>query len=86
MLDPLLRSKNQNGFVPGRSTVSQILALLKLIEVIIWCNLEALITFQNFSKAFDFLHRGKLMNILRTYGILKVNKGSIQPQIGKRTY
>lgn len=67
-LDPLLR-QNQNGFRPGRNTVSQILALRRLVEEIKRCNLEAVITFIDFSKAFDSLHRGKMMKILRAYGI-----------------
>ena len=68
VLDPLLR-KNQNGFRPGRSTVTQILALRRLVEEVKRCNLEAVITFIDFSKAFDSLHRGKMMSILRAYGI-----------------
>lgn len=67
-LDPLLR-KNQNGFRPGRSTVSQVLALRRLLEETRRCNLEAVITFIDFSKAFDTVHRGKMVKILQAYGI-----------------
>ena len=68
VIDPLLR-KNQNGFRPGRTTTSQILALRRLIEGVKDKNLPAIITFIDFKKAFDTIHREKLMEILRAYGI-----------------
>ena len=67
-LDPLLRI-NQNGFRPGRSTLAQILALRRLIEGIKAKQLPAVITFVDFSKAFDSIHREKLMEILSAYGV-----------------
>ena len=67
-LDPLLRY-NQNGFRPGRSTTTHILALRRLIEGVKANNLKAIITFIDFRKAFDSVHRGKMMKILRAYGI-----------------
>ena len=67
-LDPLLRV-NQNGFPTGRSTLPQILTLRRLIEGIKEKQLPAILTFVNFSKAFDSIHRGKLMEILKAYGI-----------------
>ena len=60
---------NQNGFRPGRSTVSQILALRRIIEGVKSNNLPAIITFIDFTKAFDTIHRGKMIKILRAYGI-----------------
>ena len=60
---------NQNGFRTGRSTSSQVLALRRLIEGIKSKNLTAVMTFVDFRKAFDSVHRGKLMQILYAYGI-----------------
>ena len=67
-LDPLLRM-NQNGFREKRSTEAQILTLRRLIEGIKSKNLPAILTFIDFKKAFDSIHRGKLMEILCAYGI-----------------
>ena len=69
-LDVHLRS-NQNGFREGRTTVSHILALRRLIEGIKLNNLPAIITFIDFKKAFDTIHRGKMLAILRAYGLPK---------------
>ena len=67
-LDKHLRT-NQNGFRVGRSTVGHILALRRLIEGVKAYNLSAIITFIDFCKAFDSIHRGKMLQILRAYGI-----------------
>jgi len=67
-IDPRLRN-NQNGFWPKRTTVAQILALRKIIEGVKENNLTAILTFIDFKKAFDLIHRGKMMQILRAYGI-----------------
>ena len=67
-LEPILRI-NQNGFRPGRSTVSQILVLRRLIEGIKEKNLTAVITFVDFKKAFDSIHRRKMFEILKAYGV-----------------
>ena len=68
VLDPLLRT-NQNGFRPGRSTISQILGLRRLIEGIKSKNLPSVILFLDFRKAFDSVHRGKMLKILKAYGL-----------------
>jgi len=60
---------NQNGFRPGRSTTAHTLALRRLIEGVKSNNLQAIITFIDFRKAFDSIHRGKMMKILHAYGV-----------------
>ena len=60
---------NQNGFRPGRSTTSHILALRRILEGAKAKHLPAVLTFIDFKKAFDSVHRGILMKILRAYGI-----------------
>ena len=67
-IDPLLRI-NQNGFRQKRTTVGQILALRRLLEGVKEKNLSCVMTFIDFRKAFDSIHRGKLMDILRAYGV-----------------
>ncbi|XP_072037323.1 uncharacterized protein [Amphiura filiformis] len=69
-VDVLLRN-NQNGFRVGRTTVSHILALRRILEGVKAKNLPAIITFIDFRKAFDTIHRGKMLQILRAYGIPK---------------
>ncbi len=67
-LDQHLR-KNQNIFRPERTTVSQIFALRRLIEGVKEHRLPAVITFIDFKMAFDTIHRGKMLKILRAYGV-----------------
>jgi len=67
-IDPLLRY-NQNGFRKGRGTVGQILAIRRMLEGIKARNLPAVLTFVDFRKAFDSVHRGKMCKILSAYGI-----------------
>ena len=55
---------NQNGFRPNRSTSSHILALRRIIEGVKQNKLPAVITFVDFRKAFDSVHRAKMMKIL----------------------
>ena len=68
ILDEKLRT-NQNGFRPGRSTLAQILTLRRIIEEVKSKTLPAVMIFVDFHKAFDSIHRGKLMEILKAYGI-----------------
>ena len=67
-LDPHLRP-NQNGFRPKRSTTAHILGLRRIIEGVTRNHLKAAILFVDFSKAFDSVHRGKMLKILKAYGI-----------------
>ena len=60
---------NQNGFRPKRTTVAQILALRRIIEGVKANHLPSIITFIDFRKAFDSIHRAKMMRILKAYGI-----------------
>ncbi len=69
-LDKRLRI-NQNGFRPGCSTVSQILALWRMIEGVKRNNLAVIIIFIQFTKALDLIHRGTMVKILRAYGNLE---------------
>ena len=52
---------NQNRFRPGRSTVSQTLALRRIIEGVKAKKLPAIITFINVKKAFDPIHRERMI-------------------------
>ena len=62
-INPLLR-KNQNGFRAGRSTLSQILALRRIIEKITHCNRDVALVFIDFNKAFDSVDREMMFKIL----------------------
>ena len=77
VLDPLLRP-NQNGFRPGRSTTSHILALRRIIEGVKAHNQKAIIVFVDFKKAFDSLDRVKLMQVLSSYGVPKITVNAIE--------
>ena len=67
-MDDKLRN-NQNGFRTGRSTSAHILALRRLIEGVKSHNRKAIIVFVDFKKAFDSIHRGQVMKILKAYDI-----------------
>ena len=60
---------NQNGFRKGSTTISQILALRRIIEGAKEFNLKATITFIDFSIAFDTIHHGQMFKIFHAYGI-----------------
>ena len=68
ILDPLLRN-NQNVFRQERTTVGHILAIRRILEGVKNKNVHVVFTFIDFKKAFDSVHRGKMIKILRSYGI-----------------
>ena len=69
-MEPILR-KNQNGFRQGRSTLSQILCLHRLIEESQAFNKDLALVFVDLLKAFDTVDRDKMFEILGLYGIPK---------------
>ena len=69
-IDNILR-KNQNGFQRKGFTTSQILTIRRILEGVRAKNLQATILFVDFTKAFDSIHRGKMEQILLTYGLPK---------------
>ena len=75
-IEKILR-KNQNGFRRNRSTASQILTIHRYLEGICAKNLDVTILFVDFSNAFDAIHRGKLEQILLSYGLSKETVAAI---------
>lgn len=67
-IDPILRV-NQIGARAGRSTAPLILGIRRIIKNIEEFNLNAVLTFIDFRKAYDSINRGKMLDILRKYGI-----------------
>ena len=67
-IDNILK-KNQNGFRRNRSTTSQILTICRILEGVRAKNLQAILLFVDFTKAFDSIHRGKMEQILQAYGL-----------------
>ena len=67
-IDPYLRY-NQNGFRPGRSTITQVLALRRIIEGVKKYNLPSIMVFIDFSKAFDSINHQAMFKILAAYDI-----------------
>ena len=67
-IDRILR-KNQNGFRKNRSTTSQILIIRRILDGVRAKNLQTTLLFVDITKAFDFIHRGKMEQILLAYGL-----------------
>ena len=72
------RTQNwQHGFRRNRSTASQILTIRRILEGVRAKNLQVTLLFVDFTKAFDFIHRGKMEQILLAYGIPKETVAAI---------
>ena len=61
----------------NRSTKSQILTICRILLGVRAKYLEAKILFVDFTKAFDFIHRGKMEEILLVYGLPKETVAAI---------
>ena len=75
-IDNILK-KNQNGFRRNRSTTSQILTILRILEGVRAKNIQATLLFVDFTKAFDSIHRGKMEQILLAYSLPKETVAAI---------
>ena len=61
--------ERQTGFRPKRSCAEQVFTLRRIIEKCNEFKTPLAISFIDFTKAFDSIHRPSLWNIMRTYGI-----------------
>ena len=68
MIDPQL-SQCQGGLRAGRSTTEQVMALRCFIETCRATNMNALLVFVDFRKAFDIIHRSSIPVILSQYNV-----------------
>ena len=77
-------SINQNAFRKGRTIISQILALRRIIEAAKEFNLKAIITFMDFSKAFDIVNHGQMFKISHAYGTPEQRVNAIKDMYSNR--
>ena len=75
-IENILR-KNQNGFRRNTFTTSQMLTIRRILEGVRAKNLQATILFVDFTKAFDSIHRGKMVQILLAYCLPKETVAAI---------
>ena len=69
--------KKQNGFRRNGCPTSQILAIRRILEGVRAENLQATLLSIDFAKAFDYIHRGKMEQILLAYGLPKETVAAI---------
>ena len=81
-IDNILR-KNQNGFRRNRSTTSQIFSIRRIFEGVRAKNIQATLLFVDFTKAFDYIHRGKMEQILLAYSLPKRNRSTNNDSLSK---
>lgn len=65
-IDPHLR-ENKESFCVDWTTLAQVLALRRKIEKVKKNNLIAVLHFIDFKKAFKSIHRGAMMEVMKTY-------------------
>ena len=78
--NPKLRrylERTKMAFRRNRSTTKQILTIRRILEGVHAKNLEAKMLFVDFFKAFNSIHRGKMEQILLTYGLHKETVAAI---------
>ena len=75
-IDNILR-KNQNGFRINRSMSSQLFTIRRILVGVRAKNLQATLLFVDFTKAFDFIYRVKMEQILLAYGLPKETVAAI---------
>ena len=61
--------KNENDFRRNRSLTSKSLTIHRILEGVRAKDLEATLWFEDFSKAFDSIHRGRMGQIILAYGL-----------------
>ena len=64
-----IKRKEQAGFRENRSTTDQIFTLRNILEQVSECNAILYTHFIDVEKAFDYVHRESLWNIMSMYGI-----------------
>ena len=80
-----LISSKQHGFLPRRSTCSQLLVFLNQVIKSFDAKMDAHIVYTDFSKAFDKVCHQKLLQVLSSYGITGVLLKWIENWLTNRT-
>ena len=85
MIENNLLSKRQYGFLPGRSTLLQLLAVLDIWTEALDNGEDIEVIYLDFQKAFDQVPHRRLLEKLRFYGIEDPILGWIQDFLANRT-